>query len=100
MGAGALFGGVPSVVHFFNPRNGPWVMAWFVTTAVLYVLAFVWLFLWNGAELLARHPAILGPSTREQSPAAIRLTLVLMIAGGIVAMVVMIFADIRVDALQ
>lgn len=99
MGAGVLFGGVPSVFHFFNPRNGPWVVAWFVTVAVLYVLTFAWLFLWNGAEQLAQHPAVLQPSARPQSPAALRMMLATFVAVGIVAMLVMIFADIRVDAL-
>jgi hypothetical protein len=80
MGAGIVVGGVPSVFHFFNPRNGPWAVAWFVTIAVLYALTFAWLFLWNGAEQLAQHPAVLQPSARPQSPAAIRMTLVLFLA--------------------
>jgi hypothetical protein len=86
--------------HFFNPRNGPWVVAWFVTVAVLYALTLAWLFFWKGAEQLARHPALLHPSGHLQSPAAIRLVMTLGIAGGIVAMLVMIFTDIRVDAMR
>jgi hypothetical protein len=31
MGAGILAGGVPSVFQYFNPRNGPFVIAWYVT---------------------------------------------------------------------
>src|SRR6266513_4801553 len=37
MGVGIVFGRVPTVFHYFNPRNGPIVVAWYVTVVALWV---------------------------------------------------------------
>ena len=41
MGLGILVGGVPTVFHYFNPRNGPFVIAWYCTVVLIWVLTFV-----------------------------------------------------------
>ena len=37
MGLGILFGGVPTIFHYFNPRNGPVVLIWYGTVIALWV---------------------------------------------------------------
>jgi hypothetical protein len=56
MGAGIMFGFVPTVFHYLNPRNGAFVTVWYITIAVLGVSTTHWIFLRDGAEALIRHP--------------------------------------------
>lgn len=57
MGIGCTVGGIPSVWHYFRPRDGnPYVLAWFGSVFFLWVLGTFWLFLKSGAEMLAGHP--------------------------------------------
>src|SRR4029079_10166528 len=56
MGGGILFGGVPSVSHYLNRRNGACVIAWCVTVAALSFGAVYWVFFRQGGEALVRHP--------------------------------------------
>src|SRR5881296_2823077 len=44
MGFGILFGGVPTVFDYLNPRNGPFAVTWYVTAVALWVASFFWLF--------------------------------------------------------
>lgn len=83
MGLGLTVGGVPTVWHYFRPRDGhPSVIAFFVTVIFLWVLGFHWIFLRGGADILSRHPAALNlPS----SPTAIKFLYVLCVVGGAVA---------------
>jgi hypothetical protein len=96
MGAGILFGGVPSVFHFFNPRNGPVVLAWYVTVVSLWAATGHWLFLRQGAETLVAHPGLLNfPSNR---PGMVKLVFLLGLAGGIAGLLMMLVMDIPVPA--
>jgi hypothetical protein len=54
MGIGCTGGGVPSLWHYFRPRDAnPYVLAWFGSVFLLWVLGTFWLFFRNGAEKLA-----------------------------------------------
>jgi hypothetical protein len=88
MGVGIVFGGVPSVFHYFDPRNGPYVIAWYVTVVALWIVTAYWVFVRDGAEALIRHPGLLNLPTQE--PWAVKALLVLMLAGGIAGLTMMI----------
>lgn len=94
MGAGILFGGVPTVFHYFNPRNGPFVIAFYVTTVILWVASFYWLFFRKGAEQLVTHPGLL--NFPVESPRAVKMFFLLTLAGGLLGLSVMLLGDIQV----
>jgi hypothetical protein len=88
MGAGILLGGVPGVFEYFNPRNGPFVIAWYVTVVALWFATVFWIFLRGGAEALSRHPGL--PNLPVQEPWAVKALVVLMLAGGVAGLTMMI----------
>lgn len=93
MGVGILFGGVHSVFSYLRPRDGnPFVLAWFGVVVALWLLGFYWLFARRGAEFLSEHPGLLRGNPK--SPAMIRFFYCLMVAGGVVGLCFMFFADI------
>jgi len=94
MAAGILSGAVPSVLHYFNPRNGPFVIAFYVTVVALWIATFYWLFFREGAEDLVAHPGLLNlPADR---PWVVKVYFVLCLAGGVVGLLWMVFGDIQV----
>ncbi len=94
MGLGILVGGVPTIWHFFNARNGPFVLAWYVSVVVLWVLSVYWLFFRGGAEALVAHPGLF--RSPVQSPRAVKAYFLLALAGGITGLLMMLFGNIRV----
>lgn len=97
MGAGIIFGGIPSVFHYFNPRNGAYVIAFWLSVTVLWVALIYWIFFRGGAEDLIEHPGLL--NIPVQKPWIVKLFVLAAIAGGVVAMIAMIFLDIQIPAL-
>ena len=94
MGAGILSGAVPSTLSYFNPRNGPFVIAFYVTVVALWIATFYWLFFRGGAEDLLVYPGLLNlPVAR---PWVVKVYFLLCLAGGIVGLLWMIFGDIQV----
>jgi hypothetical protein len=91
MGAGILLGGVPSVWQYLNPRNGPFVIMWYVTVVALWVATVYWVFLRGGAEALVRHPGLL--NLPVQQPWAVKALVVLMLLGGVAGLAMMILGD-------
>jgi hypothetical protein len=88
MGIGILFGGVPSVFDYFNPRNGPFVVAWYVSAVALWIATAYWIFLRGGAEAVVRHPGLLNwPAPR---PSGIKALVALSLLSGVVALTMMI----------
>jgi hypothetical protein len=98
MGAGILFGGVPSVFHYFNPRNGPFVIAFYITIVALWIATFYWLFFRGGAEDLIAHPGLLNLAV--QRPWAVKTFFVLALTGGVLGLLAMIFGNIQVPMLR
>jgi len=94
MGAGILWGGVPTVVHYFNPRNGPFVVAFYVTVVTLWIAAFYWLFFRRGAEQLVAHPGLL--NLPYERPWTVKALYLLMLAGGVLGLWMMLFGNIEV----
>jgi hypothetical protein len=88
MGLGILVGSVPTIFHYFNPKSlNPFVLGWFGSIFVLWVLGTHWLFFRGGAEQLIRHPGLIQP--QPKSPSAIKNLWLLGLAGGIFAIFMM-----------
>jgi hypothetical protein len=81
MGAGILFGGVPGVDGYSDPRNGPFVGVFYASLVVVWVLLAYWLFFKAGAEDLIRHPGLL--SLPSQNPTVIKVIFLLALTGGV-----------------
>jgi hypothetical protein len=102
MGIGCTVGGVPSVLHYFRPRDGdPYVLAWFASVLFLWVFGTFWLLFRGGAESLARHPGAVefryGLKSKDiTSPAWIKAFWLLALTGGVVGFVVMWSMDIPI----
>jgi hypothetical protein len=96
MGAGILFGGVPTVFHFFNPRNGPFVVAWYLTVVALWIASAYWIFLRRGAETLLAYPGLLNlPPDR---PWVVKGYFLLCLAGGVFGLLMMVVSNFPVDS--
>ena len=51
MGVGIVIGGIPSVFHFFRPRDGnPYVLTFHVTVICLWILSVVWIYFRGGQK--------------------------------------------------
>jgi hypothetical protein len=93
MAVGLEFGRVPSIWHYFRPRDGnPYVLAWYVCVVFLWILGLSWVFLRGGAEMLAVHSRILRCGL--SSPAKVKLVCSLSVAGGVAALILMMVMDI------
>ena len=95
MGIGIVFGGVPTVFYYFNPRNGPVVVTWFVTVVALWIVSVYWFFFQHGAEALVAHPGLLNLPTNR--PGIVKALFLLCLAGGIAGLLAMIVLDLPVD---
>ena len=106
MGFGCTVGGVPSVWHYFRPRDeNPFVLAWFACIFVLWLYGTYWLFLRNGAEKLATHPGAIkfsyGLECKDiTNPNLIKLLWLLALAGGVVGVALMWTSDIPVPNIR
>ena len=103
MGIGCTVGGVPSVWHFFNPQDGnPYVLAWFGSVFLLWILSVYWIFFKGGAETLVKYPGAIqmhSPMSKGKditSPAGIKLLLCACLLGGILGVVMMWIQDIPI----
>lgn len=86
MGIGCTFGGL-IVFDYFSPREGnPFVLAWYLSVFVLWILGFRWIMFRGGAEQLVRCPGLLNLPNRAWF---IKLWFNLCLAGGIVGVVMM-----------
>ena len=92
MGVGIQFGGVPTVFHYCNLRNGPFVIAFWVSCVVLWVATFYWMFFQGGAEKLIAHPGLL--SLPVARPWAVKTLFLLALTGGVIAMFVVLLTDV------
>jgi len=94
MGAGIVFGGVPSIFHYFNPRSSnPFVLAWFGSLFFLWLVGTYWLFARGGAEEIVRLPGLIQGNVTSAS--AIKRTWLLALAGGIAAVTAMHLLDFQ-----
>ena len=57
MGVGFTIGGVPSVWHYFNPRDGNgYIPALFASVVLVWISGSYWIFFRGGAKALVDHP--------------------------------------------
>ena len=102
MGIGCTIGNVPSIWHYFRPKDGnPYVLAWFGSVIILWILGTNWLFLKNGAEIIAKHPGALRmysgfKRTEITNPNLIKIFWLLCLAGGIFGLVLMWTMDVPI----
>lgn len=102
MGIGCTLGNVPSIWHYFRPKDGnPYVLAWFGSVIILWILGTNWLFLRNGAEIIAKHPGTLimyyGFKRIEIiNPNLIKIFWLLCLAGGISGLIFMWIMDVPI----
>lgn len=96
MGLGLTVGGVPSMAHYFQPKDGnPFVLAWFASVFLLWILGTFWLFFKGGAKTLAKYPGAIefhSPFSKTEeitSPAVIKLIWCVCLLGGIVGVVML-----------
>jgi hypothetical protein len=95
MGAGILFGGVPSMFHFFRPRDGnPFVLAFFASVFLIWILGTFWLLFRGGADMLVKHPGLFNVDFK--SPLMLKLFWFLCLAGGIFGVIMMFTMDVPV----
>ena len=88
MGIGCTVGGVPSVLHYFNPRGGNlYVLAFYASLFLLWILGSYWILFQDGAMMLVKHPGLLNPDIKN--PLIVKLLWVACVLGGIVAFVMM-----------
>jgi len=88
MGIGCTIGGIPSVFHFFNPKDvNPYVLAFFGSVVFIWAMGTYWLFLRGGAQMLVQHPGLLNYDIK--SPTVVKLIWIACILGGIAGVLVM-----------
>lgn len=106
MGIGCTIGGVPTVWHYFRPRDGnPYVLTWFGCIFFLWVCGTFWLFFKNGAEKLAQIPGAVqfnsfGTIKDITDPKLIKLIWVLTLIGGSIAVAIMWNSNIRIPNIR
>ena len=92
MGLGCMLGGLNAFDYFDPARGNPWVIAFFASVFVIWVLLAHWVFVRDGAEQVARHPGLLrhGFSGSTETPAwAVKALVALALAGGVAGVVMM-----------
>ncbi len=91
MAFGTIIGGVPTVWHFFYPRDGnPYVLAFHATVIVLWILGIVWIYFLGGAEFLIEYYYPLSRQVRlVRTPLGLKIAFAIGLLGGIVAMAMM-----------
>ena len=88
MGLGIVRGHTESVLHYLRPRTGGgFVLAFWLSIAVLLALGTCWVFLGNGAHVLSRAR---GPYTK---PGYTRLTWGMCVAAALLAFVVLLVIE-------
>lgn len=86
-------GGVPSVWAYFRPHDGnPYVIAWYASTAFLWILSAHWMMAKNGAEFVAAHPGLL--RTRPTQPENVAAAHMFALIGGITALIGICLIDL------
>jgi hypothetical protein len=92
MGAGILFGGVPSVFHYFQLKtSNPYILSFAASIVFLWIAGSFWLFARNGAQFLCDHPYFF--RTQITNPSLINIFWLVCVAGGALALSSMYFSD-------
>lgn len=85
MGIGVLLGGVPGVFDFLRPRDGNiFVLAFYATVVILWILSIWWIYFKGGAEFLIKYPGVFNQDIK--SPILLKVLFGVMLIGGIFGM--------------
>ena len=84
MGIGVLSGNVAGAFGYFSPQKGPFVLTWYASVVLIWILCGAWLFFMRGAEQLVAHPGLLNFPTAD--PIFIKAFFLITAAGGAVAL--------------
>lgn len=98
IGIGQLAGLTQDIFEYFEPRDmNPIVLVFHAAMVVLWILSVRWIYFKGGAEFMERHPGLLRKSAFTSDTVTakqVKLFFPLMLAGGIVAMVMMWVVDL------
>ena len=95
MGIGCVTGRVPSLFHYFRPRDeNSFVIAFYLSVFFVWGLATYWTFLRKGAETLITHPGLFNYDFK--SPLMIKVLWLAALAAGVVGLVMMSLQDIPI----
>src|SRR5450432_3732974 len=104
MGVGQLFGGIPSVWHYFRPQDGnPWVLAFFAAVVVVWFAAVYWIYVRDGARAIVEHQLLVGNTSVGPSvltPHQVKLLLGLILLSGACGLAMMFLANIPIPNLM
>ena len=93
MGIGCTVGGVPTVWHYFNPKEGnPYVLAFFVSVFLIWILGSYWIFFKGGALELVSHRGIFNYDIKN--PTVLKLIWIVCVLGGMVGVLMMFTQNI------
>lgn len=82
MGIGCTIGKVPTVWHYFNPKEGnPYILAFFASVFIVWILASYWMFFRDGAVELVNYPGIFNHDFKN--PTMVKLVWLACLLGGI-----------------
>ena len=93
MGVGSTVGGIPSGLHIFRPLDAdPFVLAWWASVVLIWIMGTFWLFT-GGAEELSEHPGLLNPMFGGNSPGPrmIKVMWCACLLGGVLGTVMCVF---------
>lgn len=104
MGIGCTIGRVPTVFHYFRPRDGnPFVIAWWVIFFIIYILDFYWIFFCKGAEKVVKYRMIsyysFGKSGKISDPKIVKLMHLLILSVGLIVATCMWTTDTPIPSL-
>lgn len=93
MGIGCVVGGVPSVFSYFRPRDGnPYVLAFFASIFLIWLLGTNWIVFRGGAEMLVKYPGFL--SFDIKSPRIVVVFWLACLTGGILGTILIFTQNI------
>jgi hypothetical protein len=88
MGIGSTIGGVPSVWHYFNPKEGnPYVLGFFASIFLVWFMGSYWIFFKGGALELVNHSGIFNYDIK--SPTIVKLIWIACLLGGMAGVFIM-----------
>ena len=94
MGIGCVVGKIPSVFFFFQLHDGnPYVIAFYVSIFLTWILGANWIIFRGGAEMLVKHPGVLNVNLK--SPRTVTFLTLLSLAVGITWFLLIYFQVFR-----
>ena len=88
MGIGCTIGGIPSIFDYFHTGDGdPYVIAFWCSLLLIWILGTHWLFFREGADVIVRHQGPIKYAILDD-PSMVKLFWCLGLAGGIASVLI------------